>query len=207
MLKVLIDNLLSKSKVASDKERREYFRIKNWVILNHRAVEAIPDNDSGIDQESDAQIALLQQLSRLNEESQGYLSSLNQQGDLGLFLSNLNKKVALLTQFAIHSLNSDPKKLTIVDLSGGGLRFKSQENYATEQLIKIDLVLTPECVAIAAYAKVVDCQLVEAQAKDEEPAYEVAVSFIKLSENERDAIIKHVFAVQSKQLRDNKQSD
>lgn len=190
------------SEKPSQTERREYFRIKNWLILNHESIESmesIPDIDDLATSES-PRISLLHELNRLENENQAYLGSLtDKQSQLGNYLLNLNKKMELLTRFVVQSLDSDKSELTEVDISGGGLRFSSSQPYSIDQLMKIELVLVPECVGIVAYARVVD-------SKPKGDQQEIALIFVKLKESDRDAIIKHVFKVQSKQLREDKQS-
>lgn len=190
------------SEKPTQTERREYFRIKNWLILNHESIdsmESIPDIDDLATSES-PRISLLHELNRLENENQAYLGSLtDKQSQLGNYLLNLNKKMELLTRFVVQSLDSEKSELTEVDISGGGLRFSSSQPYSIDQLMKIELVLVPECVGIVAYARVVDT-------KPKGDQQEIALIFVKLKESDRDAIIKHVFKVQSKQLREDKQS-
>jgi len=186
--------------MQNDDERREYFRIKNWIILNHQSIDSLEEvsEQESLNDSTTSQVGLLQQLNQLTVESESYLSSLtDKQSQLGDCLVNLNKRVDLLTQFAIQLLNRDQQSLTEADISGGGLRFKSTQNYPIDQLIKLDIVLIPECLGVEACARVVYCVPFK-----EADLYEVALTFVKLSENDREAIIKHIFAIQSKQLRD-----
>lgn len=184
-------------------ERREYFRIKNWIVINYEAIESL-DSVPPIDdvaKTSSPKIRLLQELTRLENENQAYLGSLtDKQSQLGNYLLNLNKKLELLTQFAVESLQTDAENLTEVDISGGGLRFTCADKYDIDQLLKIEVILVPECVGIVAYARVVD-----SRAAENGKGFETALIFVKLNEAHRDAIIKHVFQVQSKQLRENKE--
>ena len=182
-------------------ERREYFRIKNWIILNYEVVdslEVVPDFQSLIDDES-PRITLLQELTRLENENQAYLKSLQEkQSQLGDYLLNMNKKFELLTRFVIQSLTENSQELTEVDISGGGIRFSTKTQHEIDTLIKMEIVLVPECVGIIAYGRVVDCQKAEDSGK-----HNMAVVFVKLREADRDAIVKHVFKIQSRQLRQN----
>lgn len=186
-------------------ERREYFRIKNWLILNYEVVESIentPDFNDLVDDDS-PRITLLQELSRLEQENQGYLLSLkDKQSQLGNYLLNMNKKFELLTRFVIQSLTDHPQELTEVDISGGGLRFKTKTSQPIDQIVKVELVLVPECVGIIAYGRVVDCKKHESG-----DFYEMAIVFVKLKESDRDAIVRHVFKIQSKQLREDSSGD
>jgi hypothetical protein len=181
-------------------ERREYFRIKNWIIINHEIVESVEDETKG-DQtmtQSSPRIKLLQELSQLENDNQSYLGSLSdKQSQLGNYLINMNKKMSLLTRFVIQSLNTERQDLTEVDISGGGMRFKTHKSHKIDELIKLEIVLVPECVGLIAYGRVVDSKPVEATDLNE-----IALIFVKLQESDREAIIKHVFTLQSQQLRD-----
>ncbi len=187
-------------------ERREYFRIKNWLILNYEVVDTIENvpEFSDLANEESPRITLLQELSRLEQENQGYLTSLkDKQSQLGNYLLNMNKKFELLTRFVIQSLTDSPQELTEVDISGGGIRFNTKTAQPIDQIVKVELVLVPECVGIVAYGRVVDCR--EQESGED---YQMALVFIKLRESDRDAIVKHVFKIQSNQLREtSKQSE
>ncbi|MCW8879107.1 MAG: PilZ domain-containing protein [Kangiellaceae bacterium] len=189
------------SEDQSLEERREYFRIKNWIILNYEVVESlesVPNFQSLIDEES-PRITLLQELTRLENENQAYLGSLKEkQSQLGDYLLNMNKKFELLTRFVIQSLTDNSQELTEVDISGGGIRFSTKSPHPMDTLIKMEIVLVPECVGIIAYGRVVDCKKI-----DDSDNYDMAVVFVKLREADRDAIVKHVFKIQSRQLRQN----
>ncbi|WP_444998504.1 PilZ domain-containing protein [Aliikangiella sp. IMCC44359] len=184
-------------------ERREYFRIKNWIIINHDTVnniEDIPQFDD-LTATSSPRISLLQELTKLENENLAYLSSLtDKQSQLGSYLINLNKKMELLTHFVIQSLNTGKDDLTEVDISGGGIRYKTHQRFSVDQLMKIEIVLVPECIGIVAYARVVDCKPID------DDNFEIALIFVKLKEADRDSIIKHVFKVQSKQLRNQQEN-
>jgi len=188
------------TQASSHDERREYFRIRNWIIIQHELIDSLDDEtaDSEWLNQSSPRIELLQELNRLDVDNQAYLGSLSsKQSQLGNYLVNLNKKVDLLTRFMIQSIDQDSQGLKEVDISGGGIRFQTHQFYALDQLIKLEIVLVPECVGLVAFGRVVDCK------KDEQSGlHEVAMIFVKLRETDRDAIIKHVFTLQSKQLRD-----
>lgn len=187
------------TEITKQDERREYFRIKNWIIINHEIVESIDDtshsNQTMI--QSSPRITLLQELSQLENDNQSYLGSLaGKQSQLGNYLISMNKKMLLLTRFVIQSLNTDNQDLTEVDISGGGIRFKTHKKLNLDQIVKLEIVLVPECVGLEAYSRVVDCNPVE-----DSDLFEVALIFVKLKEADREAIIKHVFTLQSQQLR------
>ena len=181
-------------------ERREYFRIKNWIVINHEIVdscEEIHKVGETMTQNS-PRISLLQELSQLESDSQEYLNSLSvKQSQLGNYLISMNKKMSLITRFVIQSLNTDRQDLTEVDISGGGMRFKTHQHHKIDELMKLEIVLVPECIGMIAYGRIVDSNPVE-----DTDLFEVALIFVKLKEADREAIIKHVFNLQSQQLRE-----
>lgn len=183
----------------SAEERREYFRIKNWIMLNHQKIDDLGDDDGLEALESGSpRINLLQAMSQIEADNQNYLASLSgKQSQLGGYILNMNKKIELLTQFVVQSLDSDSSTLTEVDISGGGIRYTCDEKLEIDQLLKLELVLVPECYGILAYGRVVDCK-----PATNGKGFDLAIIFVQLKETHRDAIIKHVFQVQSKQLRD-----
>ncbi|WP_196138023.1 PilZ domain-containing protein [Aliikangiella sp. G2MR2-5] len=176
-------------------DRRQYFRIKNWIFLHYDLVESI-DEDEESKTASHSHIALLQSINKLDTDNRKYLNSLNEKhSQLGDYLLNMNRKFELLTQFVIQSMTNKSQELLEVDISGGGLRFQSNKPLKIDQLIRIELILVPECAGIIAYGRVVDRKELE------QNKYEIALVFVKLKETDRDAIVKHVFQVQSSQLR------
>lgn len=189
---------------ANESDRREYFRIKNWIILNYETMDSIENTPEYSDllTEESPRITLLQELTRLENENQGYIGSLKEkQSQLGNYLLNMNKKFELLTRFVIQSLTDSSQELTEVDISGGGIRFSTKTPQPMDQILKVELVLVPECVGIIAYGRVVDCRPVEPKKEGDAEKYAMALVFVKLREADRDAIVRHVLKVQSKQLR------
>ena len=184
----------------SSEERRQYFRIRNWLIIKHDLVSD-SDEEPPLGEQSplgSPRITLLRELNRIDNENKNYLGSLtDKNSQLGSYLLNLNKKVELITQFMVQSLETEENELTEVDISGGGVRFTSNEARKIDQLIRMEIVLIPDCVGLIAIGRVVDCKPASAEGQ-----FELAVIFVRLREKDRDAIIRHVFRVQSEQLRD-----
>lgn len=142
-------------------------------------------------------IGLLQQLAQVDMDNNAYLATLtDKQSLLGSFLKGLNRKVELLTRFVIESLESEKSELQEVDISGGGIRFTSHHAVKIDQHIRLEIVLVPECYGLICCARVVDMR-----PTDVEGIFEIACIFTRLRESDRDAIIRHVFNAQSRQLR------
>lgn len=187
-------------KTNDSQERREFFRITNQIIINTEVVEQVDDKfnlTNELAQESPS-FNLLQKMHQLEKESLSIIENLtNNQGQIDEYVSQMNTKINLLTQFVAQTLKGENHELTEVDLSGGGLRFKSQQTLQIEQLLKIEMVLLPECVQLKAYGKIVF-----SQPHEDNYSHEIALEFVEISERDRDAIIKHIFDIQSKQIRE-----
>ncbi len=89
---------------------------------------------------------------------------------------------------------------TDVNISGGGLRFTSNESFAEGALLRVQSVLPNLAGKVD-----LKCQVVRATPLDN-GQYEVAVKFVDLDEATREVIIKYIFATQRKQLRSERAS-
>ncbi|MDH5434355.1 MAG: PilZ domain-containing protein [Gammaproteobacteria bacterium] len=189
------------TQLITSSDRREYFRIKNWVFVDYQLVSSIGE---GSEKESSTnkhslKIALLQELNQIEQESATYLQSLtDKQSQLGNYLLNMNTKMDVLTRFIIQSMDENGEGLTEVDISGGGIRFKTKKKIKIDQIIRLEIILLPECFALIAYGRVVNAR------KNDDDEYDISLVFVDLKESDRDAIIRHIFKLQAKQLRESR---
>ncbi|GJL66071.1 MAG: hypothetical protein NPIRA05_10420 [Nitrospirales bacterium] len=80
-----------------------------------------------------------------------------------------------------------------VNLSGSGIRFKTENEFSVDSALVLRLILRP-FVPIQAIGKVVRTSLVQ---KNEESYFETAVQFTEISEDDREAIIRHIIRSQA----------
>ncbi|GJL53150.1 MAG: hypothetical protein NPIRA02_02820 [Nitrospirales bacterium] len=88
--------------------------------------------------------------------------------------------------------NSIPQFMT-VNLSGSGIRFKTDKEFPLESSLVLRLILRP-FVPIQAIGTVVRTAFVE---KGNESYFETAVQFTEISEDDREAIIRHIIRSQA----------
>ncbi|HWQ89464.1 MAG TPA: flagellar brake domain-containing protein [Desulfitobacteriaceae bacterium] len=81
---------------------------------------------------------------------------------------------------------SDPKHGNLLDISGGGLYFRTEEKI--EQDSRLYLQLKLPCGQINTFARVL-----RVQALENNVYHSVSAEFQNISENERDSIIRHIF--------------
>jgi len=183
-------------------ERRQYFRIKNWLFLSFERVINSNSKEplNNIETQSSPRIQLLNELHRLEEDNTKFMNSLNSELlHVSQHMNRMNKKIGLLTQYIIQSLDIEYNELKEVDLSAGGIRFHSKTSLRKSQQVKMEIVIVPEYYGVVTYAKVVECK----KSKDN-AGYDIAFKFIRISQSDQDAIVRHIFKIQSKQLRSTK---
>jgi len=190
------------AKAKQTDERRHYFRIKNWLFLSFERVNNPDDNKSlsNTDAQPSPRIQLLNELHHLEEDNIKFMSSLSPElSHVSQHMTKMNKKIGLLTQHIIQSLDIEYNELLEVDLSAGGIKFHSKTSLKANQQVKMEIVIVPEYYGVITHANVIDCK--KSQDKD---GYDIAFKFIRISQSDRDVIVRHIFKVQSKQLRTTK---
>jgi len=189
-------------------ERRQYFRIKNSLFMSYQLIEKRSKNSiqkQKIEQEQIEKLPflyLLKELNNIKTQNKTFLNTLlADQTSTTTHICQLNDKVTELAQYLVKNLDSKYKELLEVNLSGGGIRFQSEGKLTNGQKLKLHIVLVPEYHNMVIYGQIVNCQKSKTQS-----SYEYSVTFDQIQESDRDAIIKHIFRAQSKQLRSGKEN-
>ena len=190
---------MSLSSPHPNAERRQYFRIRHTLLMSYETIETSDESlpTKEIQPESSPYIHLLKELNKLERQNQSFTKTLQaDQKAVSAYITSLNDKLDLLAHFITNNLDVEYKELLQVDLSGGGIRFETETALDIDQELKMEIILVPEYYNILTYGKVVDCHKLPGK-----KSFELAISFTQIHESDRDAIIKHVFEAQSKQLR------
>lgn len=93
-------------------------------------------------------------------------------------------------------------EFTKVNLSGSGMGFFSEEFFPVHSLLILRLVLRP-FIPVQVVGKVLR---VKPRQNDDESGYEIAVEFVKIAPEDREAIIRHVLRTQASLQRHRLQS-
>jgi len=184
-------------------ERRQYFRIRNSLLMSYQTIEAGKESQPPKKSQTDTSpcIHLLKELNKLEQQNDIFINSLpTVQSTVSNYISGVNNTLRRLSQYIVTHLDVEYRELMQVDLSGGGLRFESQTALTVGQELSMEIVLVPEYYNIVTHAKVVDCHKITGK-----QSFELAITFSQIHESDRDAIIKHVLEAQSKQLRSHKE--
>jgi hypothetical protein len=181
-------------------ERRGFFRIEDEVTLHVRKVGESERNDvDGLRVTQKDNLLLANELEKMKAESRVYLRHVEKETpEIARYFSHLEMKIDLIARVLI--LGSDDliqKRTQMVNISGSGMAFKSEEAYDLGDNVDVTFVLQPSYMMINTFAKVVAC-------RQQGVVYRVAIEFEKLSDDDRDLLIRHVVKKQMVDIREHK---
>lgn len=186
----------------SPHERRERFRIDDKVHLDVRVLTdeeyqhllQAPFDDV-------AQYSLVSQLRGLTAQAGNLMVNIRKANpDVAHYLALLDRKIDMLAAQLEGSRGGGALAPdTRVNMSAGGLAFWREQPLQKGDKLDMRLVLFPSYLRIHALAEVV-----HAEEDTQAPAhhrFRVGVTFARLAEAEKDALVRHLIELQSAQLR------
>jgi hypothetical protein len=179
-------------------ERRRFFRIDDEAEISFKTIsdEEYQAWENGQkDEESE-------KLAKLETELGMTLANLkSQQPQLAKICELLNQKIniAMSTHSKTHGF-IDNGELKPINLSACGIAFHTNEDIQTDQNILLQLKLKPSNVSIVTTGKVIDNGLSNGKNI-------VRVDFQDLGENNQDLLMQHLFQVQSRELKKQRNND
>ena len=177
-------------------ERRQYFRIDDHVYFDYRIIKA---NEPLSDQCIEKQL-LGENGFRYLEASQ-YFKDIDQElGELtqklsikdplmSHYLNLLNSKIDFLSRNLLMGQHGYPRK---VNISLGGMAFKTTEKMKESTKLKIVIFTKPKMVPIILDGCVVYCQYLD------ESHYRTAIEFNNLSKEQIELLSQHIMQAQLK---------
>ncbi|HAI96163.1 MAG: pilus assembly protein PilZ [Cycloclasticus sp.] len=182
----------------TEKERRRFFRIDDEVALSYRLAseeEAIADEKLQVT--TDATLSLATELEKMNERSRIHLRHVEKESpEVARYFSFIESKISFLAQHLMKSTDELFKKTTQpVNISGSGILFNADDPLSAGNFIEIKFILRPSLASIKAFSRVVSCH-------SEGDLYRVAVEFNRLSDEDRDLLIRHVVKKQMNDIRE-----
>jgi hypothetical protein len=184
-------------------ERREFFRIDDEIALDYRVlaegeveqvVERIDSRTPDRFTTSSSFAATSRQMTHLMHRIQ------SQSAELARCLQIIDQKLNTLAQlFVAEEMHIDQQPTREVNLSAGGVAFRAQQEIPTGALLELRMVLFPSMVGILTVSRVVHCERVE---DSELPfGWQIAVSYEKLRETDRELLVRHIMNKETMQLR------
>jgi hypothetical protein len=187
---------------TSHDERRDFYRINDTVGVHYTVCDAeLPDADS-FAAEIPNEFQLISHLNSIDMDSSIILHNIQDTSpDISRYLKIINAKIEALARHIVTIGIDDEIKPQAVTLSAGGVCFVSNDKYALESNIRFSMVLYPSCSGVLTYGKVVRCNPMPDTIPQQ---YDVAIEYVLITENDRDALVRHVLQLQSNYLRQTK---
>ena len=184
-------------------ERREYFRIKDQVTLEYRAITEMEMESVllRIRDEVPDRFTVAASFAGTSWQMKHLLQNLDGQSpELAQCLQALDKKLNLLAQLLVaEAVNTQGPCLREVSLSAGGLAFNAERELKPGDHLETRLVLFPSLTGILAVAEVVSCER-RGDVNGGMP-WRVAVEYRHIRESDRDLLVKHLLTRQAEMLR------
>ncbi|PIP81257.1 MAG: hypothetical protein COW84_00825 [Gammaproteobacteria bacterium CG22_combo_CG10-13_8_21_14_all_40_8] len=180
-------------------ERREFYRIEDEIVVNFSHVNphsTLPNLDE-LEKQLPVSFQLIQELQGIKWEAKQSLQPIDKKPEVQSYLSKLDKRIQLAGEIAMRQYLSEHAARRAVSISGNGLRVVVDSPLKMDSLVMVELILPESIAAILCYAKVVKCTPLEQQ-------YDLVVTFERIREVDRDAIIGHIMRQESKILRNHK---
>jgi hypothetical protein len=196
---------MSEKQPHNTDERRQFYRNKNSVFVKIELLDSLEleTSEKNLTNQTLETTYLLKTLGNLITQNSNFYKALEPENQACVqHLESLNRQLVDMVDYVNTTFDLKFSELQEVDLSGGGIRFESEQELIINQLLRMEIVLVPDYDSLSVTGVVVDCK----PCKDKS-SFDLAVNFSEISEYDRDIIIKHVFKSQSEQLRSQKQTN
>ncbi|WP_459206094.1 PilZ domain-containing protein [Pseudomonas sp. MLB6B] len=177
-------------------ERREYYRIEDWIALQIRPLSAAELSDAPLAQSAPPLMGLLGELHLADFESQHLLRQLSDKDRiLAAFLRAQNKRIDLLSAVVAQSMLGQLGEPQAVMLSEGGLDSISAEPFAVGTRVALQMVLLPRGHGLLLRGRISRCE------PNVDGGYALGTEFTDLTDAERQLLARHILQHQQQQRR------
>lgn len=177
-----------------DKERREYFRIKDLVKISLQKL----DNKETINKlrQGHSSFLLGSAINAVEIENQTLFNTIKRSNpDIAQYFEAINKKIELISNHLLESSSDNANQIEIeVNLSASGIAIDTNEDYSEGDLVAINLLLLPE-------RKGIICTGIIKRILNKNPRKRLCIDFDDIIETDRELIIKHTISKQLEQAR------
>lgn len=193
----------------TEEERREYFRIEDQVLLEHRPIseaeleplrlrlaDRIPDRftvAANFATNSRTMNRILHGFSTRSPELARYLRMMDQK---------LNQLARL---FVMEEMGLTVESALRVNLSAGGMVSPARSEIAPGTLLELRFALLPEMIGVLAAARVVYCE--RAATGHPDHPWQVAVEYECIRETDRDLLCAHIMSRETELLRQQREQE
>ncbi len=175
-------------------ERRSFFRIEDDVLLRFQSIDKssalankIPTQFS-----DDPSYSLMHEIQLIDQENSRHLHTIAEHNrDLEIYLKSINKKIDAIAAHLAETIAPVTDQLpNTITLSEGGMSFRSDIELPHDEFLAIQVNFLPLHQTVVLFAKIINSSSIEGK------GYNVAVSFVELSDYDRQIIAKHIMQVQ-----------
>jgi len=190
-----------------NEERREYFRINDEVVLDYWPIDAagLDELREKIESKIPERFTTAASFAATSRQiAHAFHSVQNDQPDVARCLQALDDKLNTLAQlFVAEEIRLNDHSTQEVNLSAGGLAFRSRQQLDKGSLVELRLVLFPSLMGMLIAARVIHCEHVN-DGNLQYP-WQIAVSYELIRETDREILVRHVMAKETELLRQKRQ--
>lgn len=185
-------------------ERRSFFRIEDDVLLRYQSIDKSAALANQIPQQyvDDPSYSLMHEIQHIDKEYSRHLHAIGEHNrELEIYLKSINKKINAIAAHLAETIKPVTDQLpNTITLSEGGLSFRSHVEHPHDEYLAIQVSFLPLHQTIVLFCKIINCSPVQGE------GYHVAVSFVELSDYDRQVIAKHIMQVQLARKREELQN-
>jgi hypothetical protein len=188
-------------------ERRQFFRIDDSVQMSYRVVQQgdLQEQVGELGQHVDSSFTVMTRMQAIDRHLSAALHRIElRDPDVADYLRALDEKIELLGQsFLAEEAELLEQPAKPISLSAGGISFGTSESMEIGALLEVKLLLLPSFTGIITFGEVVGC---DAGETDQDYAFLLRISFSSIRDSDRDALIRHILRLQSRMLRERRES-
>jgi hypothetical protein len=189
-------------------DKRRFFRINETIGLSYHKLTAA--EKIAIEKDLVVDSALTQLVTRLNAQLGRVIDNVQTvQPDVAIALNLINQKVNFLFgQLGIESelIYHIAFEMREANLSASGVAFPSNEPYALEDLLRVDMLFEESNLQVSAVGKVVKCESMTSVTAGQ-PGYFVRLHFVQITPNDQETIAQHVVNKQNRFFAERKKNE
>jgi len=176
---------MADSEISYEQNKREYSRVESFLPMEYRLVPA--DQKDSVRARLAGEMVLAEFKDLPNPDDQL----------ISLWLQNINAKLdVLIRMMTLHYDGFNRLQITKVNISGGGMSFKTEKNFLPGEILEIKIsLLLQKPVSMFLYGEVVE-------SANPNPEYNTSVQFINMDDLIRDQLIHFVFETEREILRE-----
>jgi hypothetical protein len=184
-------------------ERREYFRIDDEVALDYRLIS--PGEAELLREKIKSRVVdrftVASSFSATSRQMTHVIHKVqNQSPELARCLQAIDQKLNMIAQlFVSEEMDLHEQSTREVNLSAGGISFRSQQKIRIDSLLELRMVLFPSLVGILTVSRAVQCERVN-DANLKFP-WQISVVYEHLRESDRELLVRHIMSKETQQLR------